>query len=160
MSISDQNLEILSSGKKCHQLIRDHLISHTVCVSKGLHKTGFIHLWRYFAVSQMLLNVTYSLLYFKLLFLNTQIFFSLMDSTTVLWNKVNWQSDLITCHCTSFLPHTAPFTNESVFFGAQVTIQIDYKHSINYERSIPFSHLHISTPKCNIRFITFDWIQV
>lgn len=75
MDISHQNLDILSSGKKCHQLIRDHLNSGTMCVSKVLHKTGLIHLLNFFAVSQMLWNFTYSLFYFKLLFLTTQIFF-------------------------------------------------------------------------------------
>lgn len=75
MDISDQNLDILSSGKKCHQLIRDHLNSGFMCASKVLHKTGFIHFLNFLAASQMLWNVTYSLLYFKLLFLTTQFFF-------------------------------------------------------------------------------------
>lgn len=78
-----------------------------------------------------------------------------MDSTTVLWNQVNWQMDLITCQLYKFSCTYNSF-HKWIFFEAQITIQIDHKHLINCEMSISFSHLHISTPKCNVRFITFS----
>lgn len=50
-SSMDISLRFSHQEKKCHQLIRDHLNSGTVCVRKVLHKTGFIHLLRFFSVS-------------------------------------------------------------------------------------------------------------
>lgn len=83
LSISDCNLEVLSLAKKCDQLISHITLILALCVSKALHKAGFIPLLKFFRKSNaftcyMFFNI------FVIFFLATQVFFSLLDTTGVL----------------------------------------------------------------------------